>query len=97
MNKVSVVVKITAKDGRADDIIAAFAGAKSAVDAEEGTEMYVLHQSLTDPNQLFVTEWYTDQAALDAHMAGEAIKALGGVGDAIESIDMQFTKPVVGL
>ena len=94
MSQISVVATITAKAGRADDIIAAFDGAKHAVQGETGTLQYVLHRSQANPDLLFVTELYADQAALDAHMSGAAIAALGGIGDAIESFDMQFATPV---
>jgi len=94
MSQVSVVATITVKDGRGDDLIAAFDGAKDAVQAETGTLMYVLHRNQTDPNVFYVTELYEDQAALDIHMGGAAIAALGGVGDAIAGLDLQFATPV---
>ena len=54
----------------------------------------MLHRSSSDPNTFFVTELYTDQAALDVHQGGEVAKALGAsLGDAIESADLQFCRP----
>jgi len=94
MSQVSAVVTITAKQGRADDIIKAFEGAKEAVQAEEGCLMYALHRSQTNPNTFYVTELYRDQAALDAHLAGAAMTALKGLGDAIEDVDLQFANPI---
>ena len=94
MSQVSVVATITVKDGRGDDLIAAFDGAKDAVQAEAGTLMYVLHRNQTDPNVFYVTELYEDQAALDVHMGGAAMAALAGLGDAIEGADLQFATPV---
>ena len=41
-----------------------------------------------------VTELYEDQAALDAHLGGPAMAALAGLGDAIESADLQLANPV---
>ena len=97
MGKISVVATIKAKDGRGDDIIAAFEKGAALLHTEPGTEQYVLHRSNSDPNTFFVTELYTDQAALEAHQSGEVTKALGGsLGDAIESADLQFCAPVVG-
>jgi quinol monooxygenase YgiN len=94
MSNVSVIATITAKDGRGDEIIAAFDGAKDAVAAEAGTLQYVLHRNQNNPNVFYVTELYADQAALDAHMAGPAMAALAGIGDAIEGVDLQFATPV---
>jgi len=94
MTKVSVVATITAKAGRGDEIIAAFDGARDAVASETGTLQYVLHRNQANPDVFYVTELYADQAALDAHMAGAAMAALAGLGDAIESADLQFATPV---
>lgn len=94
MSHVSVIATITAKDGRGDEIIAAFDGAKDAVASEAGTLVYVLHRNQNNPNVFYVTELYADQAALDAHMAGPAMAALAGIGDAIEGVDLQFANPV---
>lgn len=94
MSTISVVATITAKAGRGDEIIAAFDGAKDAVAGEPGTLMYVLHRNQANPDVFYMTELYEDQAALDAHMAGPAMAALAGLGDAIESADLQFANPV---
>ena len=97
MGKVSIVATITVKDGRGDDVIAAFAKGAELLHTEPGTEMYALHRNQNDPITFYVVELYTDQAAVDAHMAGEVMKALGGgLGDAVESFDLQFANPVVG-
>jgi quinol monooxygenase YgiN len=97
MGKISVIATITVKDGRGDDVIAAFEKGAALLHTEPGTEQYVLHRNQNDPNVFYVTELYTDQAALDVHQSGEVAKALGGaLGDAIESADLQFATPVVG-
>ena len=97
MGKVSIIATIKVKDGRGDDIIAAFAKGAELLHTEPGTEQYVLHRNQNDPNTFYVTELYTDQAALDAHQSGEVARALGAsLGDAIESADLQFAQPVVG-
>jgi quinol monooxygenase YgiN len=97
MGKISVIATITVKDGRGDDVIAAFEKGAALLHTEPGTEQYVLHRNQNDPNVFYVTELYTDQAALDVHQSGEVAKALGGaLGDVIESADLQFATPVVG-
>ena len=97
MGKVSVIATIKVKDGRGDDVIAAFEKGAALLHTEPGTEVYMLHRNQNDPNTFYVTELYTDQAAVDAHMSGEVMQALGGgLGDAIESFDLQFANPVVG-
>ena len=63
---------------------------------EPGTIEYVLHRSSTDPNILYVTEVYEDQAALDAHMGSDHFKSFGGsLGDLVNGADLQFLTPVL--
>jgi quinol monooxygenase YgiN len=99
MSKVSIVATITAKDGRGDDIVAAFEGARGAIEAESGTLIYTLHRNAADPNVFYVTEVYEDQAALDAHMTGPGMAALAGIADAVaeNGVSLQFAAPVVQL
>jgi len=94
MSQVSAVVTITAKEGRADELVKAFDSARDAIQAEDGCLMYALHRSQTNPNCFYVTELYRDQAALDAHLNGAVMDALKGIGDAIEDVDLQFATPV---
>ena len=95
MAKVSLVARIQAKDGKADELITAFDKLLPEVAKEPGTIHYVIHRSTTDPNVLYVTEVYEDQAALDAHMGSDHFKAFGaGLGDLIDGADLQFLAPV---
>lgn len=97
MAKVSVIATIKVKDGRGDDIVNAFNAAAPVVSQEAGTEGYDLHRNASDPNTFYVVERYADQAAFDAHMAGEGVKVFGGgLGDAIDSFDMAFATPLSG-
>jgi (4S)-4-hydroxy-5-phosphonooxypentane-2,3-dione isomerase len=96
MSKVSLVARIEAKDGKADELITAFGALFAEVAKEPGTIEYVLHRSSTDPNILYVTEVYEDQAALDAHMGSDHFKSFGGsLGDLVNGADLQFLTPVL--
>jgi len=55
MGKVSIIATIKVKDGRGDDIIAAFAKGAELLHTEPGTEQYVLHRNQNDPNTFYVT------------------------------------------
>jgi (4S)-4-hydroxy-5-phosphonooxypentane-2,3-dione isomerase len=95
MSKVSLVARIEAKDGKADELVAAFDKLLAEVAKEPGTIHYVLHKSTTDPNALYVTEIYEDQAALDAHMGSDHFKSFGaGLADLVNGADLQFLTPV---
>jgi quinol monooxygenase YgiN len=96
MGKVSVVARLTVKDGKGDAFAKEFDDLFAHITANEpSTEHYVLHRSSTDPNTFFMTEIYDDQAALDAHMGSDAFGKLGGaLGEYVDSADLQFLEPV---
>ena len=95
MSKVSLVAKIEAKDGKADELAASFGALFADVSTKAGTIEYVLHRSTTDPNVLYVTEVYENQAALDAHMGSDHFKSFGGsLGDLVKGADLQFLIPI---
>jgi quinol monooxygenase YgiN len=78
MSKISVLAKLTCASGKRDEVAAAFDAMLDQVESEAGTELYVLHDDIGDPDVLWVYELYTDQASLDAHSASEAMMALFG-------------------
>ena len=94
--KVSAVAKLTIKADKADEFPAAWDDFLAHVDANEpGTEHYMLHRSNKEPNVFYVTELYSNQAALDAHGSSDAFAAFGaGLGDFVENLDLQFLTPV---
>ncbi|HUW03634.1 MAG TPA: putative quinol monooxygenase [Acidimicrobiales bacterium] len=77
MSKIAVVAKLTAAEGKRDDLVAAMGPMMEAAQAEAGTEVYALHTDLGDENAVWLYELYTDSAALDAHSSSEAMAAFG--------------------
>jgi quinol monooxygenase YgiN len=95
MSKVSVVARIEAKDGKGDELVAAFEKLLAEVANEERTIHYIVHQSSSNPNILYVTEIYEDQAALDAHMGADYFASFGAsLGDLVNGADLEFLTPV---
>jgi quinol monooxygenase YgiN len=94
--RVSVVAKLTIKPDKADEFPAQWDDLMGHIaDHEPGCHHYTLHRSSTEPNVFFVTEIYENQAALDAHMGSDAFAAFGGgLGDFVESADLQFAAPI---
>ena len=78
MSKVAMVAKITAADGKRDDLVAAFEKIFPAVEQEDGTEAYVLHEDLGDANVVWFYELYRDNDALGVHGSSDAMKELMG-------------------
>ena len=77
MAKVAVLAKLTAADGKRDELIAAVGSMCEAVAGEEKTEIYALHKDAGDPNVVWFYELYTDQEGFNAHGSSEAMKAAG--------------------
>ncbi len=78
MAKTSVIAKITAADGRRDDLVVELNKMFPQVESEDGTELYVLHEDVGDANVVWFYELYSDMDALGAHSGSEAMVALMG-------------------
>ena len=78
MTKVALVAKMTAAEGKRDELVEAFGPLYETVAKEEGTEIYALHLDTGDPNVVWFYELYRDMDALTTHGGSEAMKAAGG-------------------
>ena len=78
MSKVVVIAKITALEGKRDELAAAMGPMIDHVEANEpDTLAYILNEDSADENVLWMYEEYTSQEALAAHGQSEAMKELG--------------------
>jgi len=68
---VAIVARVTVKEGRAGEYVAAFAPLLEEARKEPGTLLYAVHRSKDDPNVFWTTEVYADAAAFQAHGASE--------------------------
>ena len=81
MSNIAVVVKITAAPGKRDEVAAGLAKMFPTVEDEAGTILYILNEDLGNADVLWMYEYYTDQAALDAHSSSPAMaELLGSLG-----------------
>ncbi len=81
MSKISVIAKLTAADGREDDLEAALATLTAAADEEAGLEIYSVHRAEDEVGVYYFFEVYRDAGAMDAHGKGDGMKAaMGAVG-----------------
>ena len=95
MNKVALIAKLTAAEGKRDELVEALKAAITAVGNEEKTEVYALHVDAGDENLVWFYELYTDQDGFSAHSTGDAMKALAGVGPLMGGRpDLIFLTPV---
>ncbi len=81
MSNIAVVVKITAAPGKRDDVAQVLGNMFPTVEEEAGTVLYILNEDLGNPDVLWMYEYYSDQAALDAHSGSPAMaELLGSLG-----------------
>ena len=72
MSYVAIVARVTVKEGRADEYVAAFVPLLEQAEKEPGTLLYAMHRSKDDPHVFWTTEVYADDDAFAAHRASEA-------------------------
>jgi quinol monooxygenase YgiN len=76
--KVAVIAKLTAAEGKRDELAAAIAdvGMRN-VAGEPGTLVYAAHKDQKDENVIWFYELYSDGDALAAHGGSDAMKEFG--------------------
>lgn len=78
MPKIAIVAKLTAQDGKRDELVAAFGRMLEYVGANEpGTEVYMLHTDNKDPNVCWFYELYADQESVATHGTSDMMKSVG--------------------
>ena len=81
MSKISMMAKLTAADGKADELATALTLLIAAAEEEAGLEVYSVHRVDEEPDVFWFFELYRDEPSLAAHGRGEAMKAaMGAVG-----------------
>ena len=79
MSQVAIVARVTVREGKAGQYVAAFAPLLGQARKEPGTLLYALHRSKDDPDVFWTTEIYADDAAFTAHGASEVHTAAAPV------------------
>ena len=95
MSKVSMLARLVAQDGKGDELVAAFEDLFRQVEAEPGTELYVLNRSSSEPDVFWFYELYADGDALAAHAGSEAMqKAATVFGPLLAQSELVMGAPV---
>lgn len=95
MPKVALVSRFKAKEGMAEELIAAFRPVFEQAEKEPGTLLYVLHRSTDDPSLFWVCELYADGDAFAAHRGSDAMAAATPVlGELIAEPELIVGEPV---
>lgn len=98
MSKVSLIAKLPTKPGKRDELVSAFGPMMEAVNAEAGTELYILNLDNGDENVAWVYELYADGDSMALHGGSDAMAALfGALGDLLDGApELIMTTPVAG-
>lgn len=78
MSKISLIAKLTAVDGKAEELEAAMRTVIEASAEEDGLEVYSAHRVDGEPGSYYFFEIYRDQAAWDVHGKGDGMRAAMG-------------------
>ena len=96
MSQVSLFARFTAKEGKGDEIVAAFEPIIDQVRNEPGTLLYVMNRAKDDPNVFWFAELYADDDAFAAHGTSEAMaNAMPTLGPLIAESELVVGEPVL--
>jgi len=96
MPQVSLLAKFKVKDGKGDELVAAFESLFEHVKQEPGTLLYVMSRAKDDPDVFWFSELYTDDDAFAAHGASDAMaKAMPTLGPLIPECELILGEPVL--
>ena len=95
MSKVSVVARVKAKEGKGEELVAAFRPVLEQAEKEPGTQLYILHRSNDDPDLFCVCELYADDEAFAAHSTSDAMaEAAPALGKVIAESELIVGEPL---
>jgi len=75
MSKISVIARLTAVDGKADELEHAMRSVIDAAEDEDGLEVYSAHAADDEHGVYYFFEIYRDQDAKAAHGRGDGMRA----------------------
>ncbi len=98
MARVSLIAKMTAKEGKRAELVEILREHVNVVESEPGTLVYALNLSTTEPEVVWFYELYADQDSLVAHGGSDAMKkASAAMRDLMAGRpELIFLEPVAG-
>jgi quinol monooxygenase YgiN len=96
MPRVSLLAKFRVKDGKGEELIAAFQSLFEHVQKERGTLLYVMNRAKDDPDVFWFSELYADDDAFAAHSGSDAMaNAMPTLGPLIAESELVLGDPVL--
>lgn len=77
MSKVAVIAKLTAAEGKRDELVEALRALVKGTEDEPGTLAYILNTDHAEADVVWFYELYESQDALDIHSSSETMKTVG--------------------
>src|SRR5438309_451976 len=96
MPQIAVLARVRAKEGKGNELIAAFQPLVEQVENEPGTLLYAINRSKDNPDVLWACELYADDDAFAAHSGSEAMaNAAPTLGPLIAESELIVGGPVL--
>ena len=96
-SKFGMVNKLVAKPGRRDAVVEILLSGANTQGGMRGCEIYIVHTSTTDPNEIWVTEVWSSKEDHEASLKNAEIRAIIEKGrPMIEAVVPTITNAVGG-
>jgi (4S)-4-hydroxy-5-phosphonooxypentane-2,3-dione isomerase len=96
MPNVALLAKFRVKEGKGEELVAAFNSFFEHVNQEPGTLLYVMNRAKDDTDVFWFSELYADDDAFAAHSGSEAMaKAMPTLGPLIAESELILGEPVL--
>jgi quinol monooxygenase YgiN len=76
MSKFAMYGKLTAEPGQRDKLVQGMLEAANLLDAVDGCELYIINESVDEPDVIWVTELWRDAEAHAASLQSEQVRAI---------------------
>lgn len=97
MNKFSMCGKMTAHPGKRDELVSLLLEASHSLNDMAGCELYIIHESIDDPDVIWVTElWRDAEAHADSLKNEEVLAVIHRARPLIAGIEPIRLRPVGG-
>ncbi|WP_337100561.1 putative quinol monooxygenase [Paenibacillus sp. YIM B09110] len=97
MNKFTLLGKLTAHPGKREELVALLLEASNSLDPMEGCELYIINESVDDPDAIWVTElWRDAEAHADSLKNEEVLAVIQRARPLIAGVEPVRLRPVGG-
>jgi len=94
MSQIARYGKVTAKEGKAEELAERLLAAAAELEEDPGCELYLINRQADAPETIWVTELWRSQADLDAAVAkirgSENVAATMALADSFEMVELDL-------